>query len=351
MRRNPVSPQAGTRLKTGRAGRAAPGEGGYILLGVLFLVALVLISLAVAAPKIAADIQRDREEEMVHRGQQYVRAIKMYYKKFGAYPPNIDALVKTNQIRFLRKRYKDPMTGKDDWHLIHFGENKTPSYGFFGQPIGGVGGSPLAGVGPGGMGQGLGAVTQSNFGNSSNPGGSAFGSSSSGSSSFGGTPLGGSSGISSPGIGSTGGTGTDPNAPNSTGTAPASGIGAGAGSVGGTDANGNPTNGGSTFGTFGGAGQTFGGGGIIGVESTNPKLGILIWKKKTHFNEWEFWYDPNADRMMVSNNAGAIGTPAGAAGNGGVMGPGGINSTGAAPASGINPPQNQPIQNQPNQQQ
>ena len=310
------------------------GEQGYILLAVLFLVLMVMIALSVALPKVTADIERDREVEMVHRGKQYVRAIKLYYKKFGAYPPNMDALVKTNQIRFLRKRYKDPMTGKDDWHLIHFGENKTPSYGFFGQPLGGVGGSPLAGVGPGGMGQGLGAVTPSNFGNNSSPGGSAYGTSF-GNSSIGGSSNGGSIGGSfgsSPGSSPTSGTGsgTDPNAPNSTGAATASGIGAGAGSTGGTDANGNPVNGGSTFGANG---QTFGGGGVIGVESTSPKLGILIWKKKTHFNEWEFWYDPNSDRMMISNNAGTIGTPAGAAGNGTVMGPGGINPTGSGPQS------------------
>ena len=329
--------------KTTKARVPDAGERGYILIAVLFLVMMVLITLAVAAPKVAADIQRDREVEMVHRGQQYVRAIKLYYKKFGAYPPNLDALVKTNQIRFLRKRYKDPMTGKDDWHLIHFGENKTPSYGFFGQPLGGTGGSPVAGVGPGGVGQSLGANSVSNFSNSGAAGGSSFGGSSfggsTGGSSFGSSSFGNSTGGSSTGgTGSGTGSGTDPNAPNSTGAATASGIGAGAGSTGGTDANGNPTNGGSTFGANG---QTFGGAGIIGVESTSPKPGILIWKKKTHFNEWEFWYDPNADRMMISNNAGTIGTPAGAAGNGGA---GGINSTGTAPASNINPIQNQPTQ-------
>jgi hypothetical protein len=83
---------------------------------------------------------------------------------------------------------------------------------------------------------------------------------------------------------------------------------------------------------------------VIGVESTSPKPGILIWKKKTHFNEWEFWYDPNADRMMISNNAGAIGTPAGAAGNGPIMGPGGINPTGG---TGPQSPFSQPISTTP----
>lgn len=317
------------------------GEGGYILLAVLFLVMMVLITLSLAAPKMAADIERDREVELVHRGQQYVRAIKLYYKKFGSYPPSIDALVKTNEIRFLRKRYKDPMTGKDDWHLIHFGENKTPSYGFFGQPLGGTGGSPVAGVGPGSAG----ALQQSNFGSGGAAGGSTFGNT------FGGNTFGGNTfGNSGPGNAidsSSGSSGSDPNAVSS-GTAGTSGSGSGTGTGSGTDPNSSSGTGSTGFGSgsassagsgsaFGSNGQTFGGAGIIGVESTNPKLGTLIWKKKTHFNEWEFWYDPNADRIMVgSSSLGTLATP-GATGNGTVLGPGGINSTGSAPQSQFGP--------------
>jgi hypothetical protein len=76
----------------------------------------------------------------MHRGKQYARAIKLYYKKFNAYPANVDALVKTNEIRFLRKKYIDPTTGKDEWKVIHLGQNKAPTaFGFFGVPIGGAG--------------------------------------------------------------------------------------------------------------------------------------------------------------------------------------------------------------------
>jgi type II secretory pathway pseudopilin PulG len=283
---------------TGRRKRA--GEEGYILLAVLFMVALVLITLSIAAPKVAADIQRDREVELQHRGKQYVRAIKMYYKKFGAYPPNLDALVKTNEIRFLRKRYKDPMTGKDDWHMIHFGENKTPSYGFFGQPIGGTGGSTLAGVGPGGVGQNL--------------GGSIFGSSGVGGSSVGGSSIGGFGAGSNPGStpGSNPGANTDPNAGNGTNSNGTNGTPGAS-----TDPNSQngSTGSGSSFmsGSSNGSGQTFGGGGIIGVESISPKATILEYKKKKHFNEWEFWYDPNADRMMISGSS--VGQPMSGAGN------------------------------------
>ena len=95
---------------------------------VLFLMVLLLIALAVAAPKVAISIQREREIELVHRGDQYKRAIKLYYKKFGAYPSSIDQLMNTNQVRFLRKRYTDPITGKNDWRLIYMGQAKVPQW-------------------------------------------------------------------------------------------------------------------------------------------------------------------------------------------------------------------------------
>ncbi|HLI03728.1 MAG TPA: hypothetical protein VKU93_05590, partial [Terracidiphilus sp.] len=150
-----------------------PSEDGYMLLVAIFLLALLVLSLAVAAPQMARSIQRDREVETMHRGKQYARAIQLYYRKFNAYPPSEDALVNTNNIRFLRKKYIDPMTGKDDWKPIMFGQNKTPlAMGFFGQPLGGVAGQPIAGIGPGGTGgmpgaSGLGSSTTSSFGGSS----------------------------------------------------------------------------------------------------------------------------------------------------------------------------------------
>ena len=64
-------------------------------------------------PSITFDIKRDREEEMIHRGVQYSRAIRAYYKKFGRYPTKIEDLENTNNLRFLRKRYKDPMNCKN----------------------------------------------------------------------------------------------------------------------------------------------------------------------------------------------------------------------------------------------
>ena len=45
-------------------------EGGFLLLGVLFMLVLILIALSIAAPKIAESIRRDKEEETIHRGRQ-----------------------------------------------------------------------------------------------------------------------------------------------------------------------------------------------------------------------------------------------------------------------------------------
>ena len=110
-------------------------EDGFLLLGVLFMVVLILLALAVAAPQMAESIRRDKEIETVHRGQQYARAIQVYFNKYGRYPSTIDQLVKTDNQRFLRKRYLDPMTGKDDWRIIHYGEATPQNIGLFGQTV------------------------------------------------------------------------------------------------------------------------------------------------------------------------------------------------------------------------
>src|SRR5690348_11474512 len=114
--------------------RRRRSEQGYVMLLLLLTVALMIIATAVIVPSITFEIKRDREEEMIHRGVQYSRAIRAYYKKFGRYPATIENLENTNQMRFLRKRYKDPMTGKD-FKLLHFGEVKM---GMMGMTGGGV---------------------------------------------------------------------------------------------------------------------------------------------------------------------------------------------------------------------
>ncbi|MGO9339356.1 MAG: hypothetical protein ACLPY1_17810 [Terracidiphilus sp.] len=209
--------------------RRSTAEDGYVLVAVMFLLAILMLSLVVAAPRIKLALERDRELEATHRGKQYIRAIRLYYQKFHRYPPNLDALVMTDDVRFLRKKYVDPITGKDDWSPIQFGQNKVATtFGFFGAEIGGT---PIAGTGPGGTGSG-GSFSSSSVFSSQNP--------SSGSASS-----------------------------NSTGS---------------------QTVGGSSSDSA--SGQTFGGTGIIGFSIPSEKQSILVYKKQNHFNMWEFVYDP-----------------------------------------------------------
>lgn len=126
----------------------APQEDGYVLTVAVFAVAILVLSLSIALPKLRQEIQRDQEIETMHRGKQYIRAIQLYYRRFHAYPTGVDALVYMNGIRFLRKRYADPLTGKDDWRPVLLGQNKAPTaMGFFGEPLG----APITRVADGGL--------------------------------------------------------------------------------------------------------------------------------------------------------------------------------------------------------
>lgn len=122
-------------------------ESGIVLLMVIFLTFLLLLSLAIAAPEWAKSLQRQKERETIHRGQQYERAIQLYYRKFHQYPSSIKQLLHTNNIRFLRQKYKDPLTGKDDWKLVLYGHAHVHPLGLWGKPLSDLGSLQTTGGG------------------------------------------------------------------------------------------------------------------------------------------------------------------------------------------------------------
>src|SRR3984893_11035697 len=104
--------------------RAPSREDGYALMMVVFFTALMLVAAMVAAPRILLEGKREKEKEMIWRGHQYVRGVKLYYRKMGRFPTSIDDLTKpkTGSLRFMRQAYKDPMNGEDgSWRLIYVG--------------------------------------------------------------------------------------------------------------------------------------------------------------------------------------------------------------------------------------
>ncbi len=97
-------------------------ERGFALLLVFVLAASIAIFLYMQLPRVAFEAQRDKEQTLIDRGEQYKRAIGLFVKKNGGkYPAKIEDLENYNNVRFLRHRYKDPMTGEDEWRLIHVG--------------------------------------------------------------------------------------------------------------------------------------------------------------------------------------------------------------------------------------
>jgi type II secretory pathway pseudopilin PulG len=270
---------------------------------VLILLFLFTLALAIAAPSVAKSIQRDKEEEAVRRGDQYKRAIRKYYKKFNTYPTSVAQLENTNEIRFLRKRYLNPLTGKDDWRLIHVGQAKVPVMGFFGQPLQAGASSVTTGVNGNG--------TSGFSGGSSSPGsaGGLFSGS--------GTP---GSGAAGSGTGSGDGSGA-PAAP--VGVLP--GMGGGVGSTAPTG-----TAGGTTTSTSGTTTGVFGDGAIgpiVGVGIALDKKSLVIYHKQDAYNKWEFTYDPIEEQMYSGNG----GMPQPASGNNNAAG---IGNSGFGPTSG-----------------
>ena len=88
-------------------------DSGFSLAALMFIATAVSILLSAAYPAYKMQAKRQTEEELIFRGEEYARAVQKFYRKFGVYPPSIDALVQTNGLRFLRRVYKDPITGKD----------------------------------------------------------------------------------------------------------------------------------------------------------------------------------------------------------------------------------------------
>jgi type II secretory pathway pseudopilin PulG len=137
-------------------------QSGYAMAALLVAMSIMAVMLTVAMPVWKQMAQREKEEELVFRGTQYARAIGLFQRKYAnAYPPNLDVLV---QDRFLRKKYKDPITD-DDFAPLAAGQ-AVPTAGPGATTPGGRAGAPV------GRGQSSTPAATSPFaGGSTQPGG------------------------------------------------------------------------------------------------------------------------------------------------------------------------------------
>lgn len=319
-----------------------------MLITLMLFIALAALALLAVLPDIGQQIKRNREEEMQHRGTSYMRAIQHFYRKFGRYPTRLEELENTNNLRFLRKRYKDPLnrdpeTGKErDFKLLHPQDitlNNGPVLGLGG----GLPGQPGAGGLPGQAGL-AGALGQTGLGQAGQAGLAQA--------------VLGQTGLGQTGLAQLAGqqpSGQNLNQKDDEDDSAASPNG---------QANPNSPSSpspSSPAGTSGLSGQVFGGGPIVGVASQSKATSIREYNKKNHYNDWLFIYDQSSDRgglligpwQMPPTNSIPGATPAGQQPGTGFgsqpgSGPGGSQPFGGQPQNPAPAPTPQsPAQNPP----
>lgn len=106
-------------------------EAGYTLVIFVMVIAVMAIMMTVAVQTVSFQMQREREAELIFRGEQYVEGIRLFRQKYGRHPMRLKEMWEANP-KVLRRNWKDPMTDSERWGLIFVGQE--------GQEIGAPGG-------------------------------------------------------------------------------------------------------------------------------------------------------------------------------------------------------------------
>jgi type II secretory pathway pseudopilin PulG len=98
-------------------GRTPHSTDGYAMAALLVGMTIMALFLSMALPAWRTAAQREKEEELIFRGQQYARAIALFQRKYAnTFPPNLNILLDGH---FLRKKYKDPMTTDGEFQVVY----------------------------------------------------------------------------------------------------------------------------------------------------------------------------------------------------------------------------------------
>ena len=119
---------------------------GYAMAALLVALAVMAILLSAAMPTWRQMVQREKEAELIFRGQQYARAIGLFQRKYAAtFPPDVDTLVRQ---KFLRKKYQDPMAPDGEFQVLYQVQQAPGTQpGGRGRAGGGIGSSTRVGSG------------------------------------------------------------------------------------------------------------------------------------------------------------------------------------------------------------
>jgi type II secretory pathway pseudopilin PulG len=97
-------------------------QNGFTYVGFLIAVAVTGAGLAAFAEIASHAMQREKEAELLFRGNEYREGIAAYHKLEGRYPRKLEDLLENKgfsmPVRHLRRLYRDPMTGEADWVVM-----------------------------------------------------------------------------------------------------------------------------------------------------------------------------------------------------------------------------------------
>lgn len=107
-------------------GKDLARQRGFTYLALLIAVAVIGIGLVAASEVWSQSRQREKEQELLFIGEQFRRAIGLYYERTPGgvkrYPEKLQDLLEDSRYlvkqRYLRKIFVDPMTGKQDWGVV-----------------------------------------------------------------------------------------------------------------------------------------------------------------------------------------------------------------------------------------
>ncbi len=281
------------RMGLAGQGRSAD-QRGYAMAALLVSMSVMAVLMGAALPVWSHATQREREEELIWRGEQYRRAIMLFQRKYAnTFPPTLDILV---EQKFLRKKYKDPVTD-DDFQIIPVGGAQPGVPGLGGRPGGSTqpGATQPGGTRPGGA--QAGGTQTGGTGRSGGSPTSGFGSQQS--SGFGSQQNTGFGSQQNTGFGSQQNTGFGSQPNSGFGSPQNTGFGGQQNTAGGAGSFGQPA------GTQGGFGSGTPGTqlamGIQGVTSKSKKTSIKLYNGMNTYNQWAFVY------LASSGQAGAGG--------------------------------------------
>lgn len=114
------------------------GESGYTLVMLIMTIAIMSIMMGVAVQAVSFQMKREREAELIFRGQQYVEAIRIFKAKYGRSPMRMKEIWEADP-KVIRKKWKDPITDSENWGIIFLGQERQIG----GQNSGLGGGGPM----------------------------------------------------------------------------------------------------------------------------------------------------------------------------------------------------------------